>query len=147
LWGLRGWRHGGERRKREKSWLGTENGCFFQHFDPIFFFFMPWNPPLFIEDGRGQSCLHRRKLSALNSVRNDRNRWFKVGTMNCQIWQLKAALGGHFKPAPGTLCYHSALTSHTIKGYWVIILVHELSNLIDIWGIKCTWKVATRTTF
>jgi hypothetical protein len=53
--------------------------------DQIFFMLRPWNPSLFIGGGWGWFCLHRGKMSALNSVRKDPNRWFKVGTMNCQI--------------------------------------------------------------
>jgi hypothetical protein len=50
----------------------------------------PWNPPLFIGGGRGTCCLLWCQILALNSVGRDPNHWLKVGTRNCQIWQLKA---------------------------------------------------------
>jgi hypothetical protein len=37
---------------------------------------------------------------SLGSTGNDLNRWFKVGTMNCQICQLKVAWVGFFRPVP-----------------------------------------------
>jgi len=50
---LRGWRHGGERRKGGKNWLRTEEWLvFLQILDPIFFMLEPWNPHLFIGGGR-----------------------------------------------------------------------------------------------
>ena len=63
---------------------GEEAGLFW-FFDPIFSSFRPSNPPVFIGDGRGQSCLHCDKISALDLVRKDPNRWFKGGNVHCQI--------------------------------------------------------------
>jgi hypothetical protein len=40
---------------------------------------------------------------ALDSAPKDPNKWFKVVTMNCKIWQLKAAWVGLFEPAPRLL--------------------------------------------
>jgi hypothetical protein len=55
--------------------------------DPIFSSLRPSTLPLFIGGGRGQSRLHRDKISALDSVGKDPNRWLKVGMMHCQIWR------------------------------------------------------------
>jgi hypothetical protein len=40
------------------------------------------------------------EISALDSVGKDLNHWFKVSTMNCQIWQFKAAWVGYFRLVP-----------------------------------------------
>jgi hypothetical protein len=37
--------------------------------DPIFSSFRPSNPPLFIDRGRGQSCLHWEKFQPLIQLR------------------------------------------------------------------------------
>jgi len=67
--------------------------------DPIFSSLGPLNPPLFIGGGRGQSCLHWGKISALDSDGKDLNRWFKVGIMSCQICRKRltelTSLGWH----------------------------------------------------
>ncbi|KAJ6968177.1 hypothetical protein NC653_036197 [Populus alba x Populus x berolinensis] len=48
------------------------------------------NPTLFIGRGRGKSCIYWGKIAALDSVGKHLNRWLKVYTSSCQIWQLKA---------------------------------------------------------
>ena len=60
-----------------------------------------WNPPPFIGSGRGQFCLHRGKISSPWFDWKYPNHWFKVCTLNCQIWQSKAARVGYFRPVTG----------------------------------------------
>jgi len=62
-----------------------EKPDFLPSLNQIFFTLRPWNPPPFIGGGKGQSCLHWRNISALDSAEKDYNRWFKVGNMNFQI--------------------------------------------------------------
>ena len=113
----------------------------------IFFSPRPWNPSLFIGGGRGQSCLHEGKIFSPWFDWRHSNRWFKICTSNCQIWQSKAARGGHFRPVIGAVLTFIGLTGQCsgIEGFQVAILVHELSILGAKRGIKCTCKTATLT--
>jgi hypothetical protein len=51
----------------------------------IFSSFRPWTAPSFIGGGREKSYLHWGKISALDSVGKDLNRWFKIGILSYQI--------------------------------------------------------------
>jgi len=84
-----GW-NGRERGEKKLQKRGKKVG-FWLTFDLIFSSLRPSNPPLFIDGGKGQSCLHWGKFSAFDSVGKDPNRWFKVGMMHCQICRKKAA--------------------------------------------------------
>jgi len=99
-----------ERKKRERErerWRmkNKEKPDFMPSLNLIFFILDSWNPPLFIGGGKGKSCLHWRNISALDLVGKDYNRWFKVGNMNCQIWQFKAAWVSHFRQMSQLLWY------------------------------------------
>jgi len=137
-----GWE--GESRKRWKQ--GRKDG-FLSTLHLIFLSLRPWNPPLFIGGGKGQSCLHEGKIFSPWFDWKHPNRQFKVCTSNCQIWQSKAARGGHFRPATGALLTFIGLNGPytVIEGFQVAILVHELSILGDKRGIKCTCKTAILT--
>jgi hypothetical protein len=69
----------------------------------IFFLLRTWKLLLFIGGGRGQSCLHEGKLFSPWFEWKNPDRPFKVCTSNCQIWQSKAAQGGHFRPIVGAV--------------------------------------------
>jgi len=102
LWSLQGLKkQRGEREKREHCWKKKtgEKLIFWLILDPIFSSLRPSNPPLFISGGRGQSRLHRGKISALDWVGKDPNRWFKVASLSCQICM--------FRPAPAPIGCHS----------------------------------------
>jgi hypothetical protein len=69
-------------REREKKCAETEkNLVFWLTLDPFFSSSRRSNPPLFIGGGRGYYCLHRGKISAIDSVGRD----LKVGMVHCQI--------------------------------------------------------------
>jgi hypothetical protein len=112
--------------------------------DSIFSSFRPWNAPLFIGGGRGTFCILWCQILVFGLVGKHPNRWFKVCTSNCQIWQSKAARVGYFRPVIGAVLMLIGLNGRymVIKGVQVTILVHDLSILVDVWGIKCTLKVA-----
>jgi hypothetical protein len=133
----KGWRGKQENQNRGKA-------VFLRFLDPIFFSFRPWNAPLFIAGGRGTFCLWWCQILAFGLVGKHPNRWFKVCTSNCQIWQSKAARVGYFRPVIGAVVMLIGLNGRytVIEGVQVTILVHELSILVDVWGIKCTLKVA-----
>jgi hypothetical protein len=76
-------------REREKDRKGGRNredadffGLLWTRFSPPL---RPWNPSLFIGGGRGQSCLHWKKIASLDSIGKDPDRWFKVGVLSYQI--------------------------------------------------------------
>jgi len=93
------WRESVERetccRKRKKTgeeagFLSTLDSMFFlsqaiNALDSMFFLSQAINAALFISGGRGKSCLHWEKISALDSVAKDPNRWFKLASLSCQI--------------------------------------------------------------
>jgi len=81
------WRRKKEEETEEENLQREEGGrlVFWLTLDPIFSSLRPSNPPLFIGGGRGQSRLHKGKLSALDSVGKDPNRWLKLGMVHCQI--------------------------------------------------------------
>jgi hypothetical protein len=97
-------------RKRKKK-LGRRL-VFLSTLDSIFSSIRPSTPPLFIGGGRGQSCLYREKISALDYVGKDPNRWFKVASLSCQICRKKAACIDLFTPSPVTPCCHSSCNVH-----------------------------------
>ena len=89
--------HGGEkgRGKREKLQKQGKMTGFWPTLDPIFFSLRLSNPPLFIGGGRGKSCLHWKKNSALDSVEKDTNCWFKVDMVHCQFCSCRLPELGH----------------------------------------------------
>jgi hypothetical protein len=121
---------------------------FWPTLDPIFSSLRPWNPPLFISGGRGQSCLHWVKLSALDLVGKDPNRWFKVGMVHYQICRTRlpelASLGWRRR---------NGLSFSLKKPYGVvdkvqrIVFVQDLLNLVDVRYIKCSCKVGDMSSF
>ena len=82
----------GRGRKKKKKNLQNlgKNAGFLLTLDPNLSSLRSSNPILFIDCGRGQSCLRWEKIAALDSVGKHHNRWLKVCTSSCQIWQLKA---------------------------------------------------------
>jgi len=116
---------------------------------PIFSSLRPWNSPLFIGSRRGQSCLHQEKISSPWFDWKNPNCWFKVCTLNCQIWQFKAARVSCFRLVTGAVLMFIGQNGwySGIEGFHVTILVHVLSILGDIRGIKCTCKTATQAAF
>jgi hypothetical protein len=70
--------------------------------NPNFSSLRTWNPPLFIGSW-GQSCLHEGKIFSPWCDWKNPNRWFKMYTLNYQIWQSKAARVGYFRPVPGAV--------------------------------------------
>ena len=91
----KGWRSSEEReREKRERWLEEktrEKLIVWLILDSMFSSLRPWNPPLFIGGGRGQFCLHWRKILALDSDGKDPNRWLKVGMVHCQIVKSAAA--------------------------------------------------------
>jgi len=74
LWGLQGLKKQREREREERTLAGRKTGeklIFWLILDPIFSSLRPSNPPLFIGGRRGQSLLHKGKISALDSVGKD----------------------------------------------------------------------------
>ena len=79
-----------ERECRERDLLQKtteEEAGFFLFLDPIFSSLRSSTEHLFIGSGRGSSRLHRGKISALDLVGKDPNRWFKVASLSCQIYR------------------------------------------------------------
>jgi len=152
LWDLQGLKkQRGEREEREPldGRKTGEGADFLRCLDPNFSSLKPWNPPLFIGGGKGQSCLCRGKIFSPWFDWKNPNRRFKVCTLNCQIWQSKAAWVGYFRPVTGAVLMFIGLNGwySEIEGFQVTILVHVLSILGDIRGIKCTCKTAPRAPF
>jgi len=95
-------------RRGEREW---EKNCknrgrgvgFWPILDPIFSSLMPWNAALFIGGGRGTFCLQWCQIVAFGLVGKHPNRWFKMCTSNCQIWQSKAARVAYFRPVTGAI--------------------------------------------
>lgn len=79
----------GRKKKKNLQKLG-ENAGFWLTLDPNLSSLRSSNPTLFIGSGRGKSCLCCGKITALDSVGKHLNRWLKVRTSSCQIWQLQA---------------------------------------------------------
>jgi hypothetical protein len=116
---------------------------FWSNLDPIVSSLRPWNPPLFINGRKGQSCLHWGKIIALDSVGKNLNRWLKVGIMSCQIYRKMltelASLGWRRR------------WWVVIQPEWAIWRCREIAedhlrarfiNFMDIRCIKCTYKIA-----
>jgi len=85
------------RRKKEEENLQRGEGgrlVFSLTLDPLFSSLKSPIKPIFIGGGRGQSRLHRGKISALDSVGKDLIRWLKVGMVHCQICR-KSCLSWH----------------------------------------------------
>ena len=81
---------GGRKKKKQKKKICSgerKEGrlVFWLTLNPIFSSFRSSNPPLFIGSAREKSFLHWEKLSALNSVGKDPNRWLKEGIVHFQI--------------------------------------------------------------
>ena len=78
----------GRRRERGKERLqkrGSGGLVFLSTLDLIFSSLRPSIPHLFIGGGRGQHCLHKGKIPALDSVGKNPNRWLKVGILSSQF--------------------------------------------------------------
>jgi hypothetical protein len=137
----------GERRKME---TGGEAG-FLWFLDPIFSSLRPSNPPLFIGDGRWQSCLQWRNISALDSDGKDPNRWLKLDMVHCQIvksaaagclrWPLWGGATSVYLPVSRWRPYPD------VEGCLVISFVQVLANLVKVKCIKCTCKGGDWTRF
>jgi len=93
-----------ERERRERTAVKTgEQAGFFWFLDPNFSLLRTCNLLLFIGGGRGKSSLHEGKTFSPWFEWKNPDRPFKVCTSNCQIWQSKAARGGHFRPVVGAV--------------------------------------------
>jgi len=77
-WWLEWRRERGKEKLQKRGW----GAGFWPTFDPIFSSLRPLNPPIFIGGRRGQSRLHKGKISALDSVWKDLNCWLKVGMVH-----------------------------------------------------------------
>jgi hypothetical protein len=60
--------------------------------DLDFFFLKAWNPPLFIEGGRGIFFLYWFQILTIDLNWKDLNRWFKIVIMNYQILTTQGCL-------------------------------------------------------
>ena len=124
---------------------GREAG-FWPILDLIFSSLRPSNLPLFIGNGRGQSCFHWEKNSVLDSVGKDLNHWFKIGMLHCQICRKRLpelAYSGRRRSLP----FRLKCLVGVVKKLQGIICVHVLLDLMDVRCIKCTCKVGNRTNF
>jgi hypothetical protein len=72
----------GEKKNLQKQ--GVE-GLVLADFEPDFFPAQAMKSTPIYRGWKMYSCLHREKISALDSIGKDSNHWFKVSTMNCQI--------------------------------------------------------------
>jgi len=80
---------GRKKKKKNLQKLGEDAG-FLADFGPQFLPPRSSTEILFIGGVRGLYCQRCGKITALDSVGKHLNRWLKVCTSSCQIWQLQA---------------------------------------------------------
>jgi len=83
--------HGGERKQKKDCLQEIQKAGFRPTLSSFISSLWAWKLLLFIGLERGQSCLQWGKNISPWFDLSDPNRWLKVCTSNCQIWQSKAA--------------------------------------------------------